>query len=148
MSTSDKPAAAAGQPAPGSPLVPGLVHEFTLTVEHHLTIASFNPRLPAVFGTPAMIMAMEVAAAHAVAPHLPPGMLTVGTAIHVEHLAATPEGMQVRVRAELTAVNGRFLEFKVEAHDRREQIGRGTVGRAIVDRARFEANVSEKARSL
>ncbi len=91
-----------------------------------------------------MVLAMERAAGQAVEPELPPGTLTLGTAIHVEHLAATPEGMQVTVRAELIRVDGRFLEFRVEARDERELIGRGTVGRAIVDRARFAAKVTAK----
>lgn len=125
-------------------LRPGLKHEYSLRVEHDLTIQSHNPALPAVYATPAMILAMEVAAAQAVQPVLPPGALTVGTAIHVEHLAATPEGMQVTVRAELTGVNGRFLEFGVEAFDEVEQIGRGTVSRAIVDFARFSARLAQK----
>ena len=125
-------------------LRPGLKHEFTLRVTHELTVQSRHPELPAAYGTPAMIWAMEVAAAKAVQPALPPGSLTVGTAIHVEHLAATPEGMQVTVRAELIAIDGRSLEFRVEACDEKEPIGRGTVSRVIVDRARFEKKLADK----
>ena len=125
-------------------LKPGLSYEFTERVTHDKTIQSRNPALPAVYGTPVMILAMEVAAAKAVEPALPPGAISVGTAIHVEHLAATPEGMEVTVRAELTRVNGRLLEFRVEARDQRELIGRGTVARAIVDRERFAARVATK----
>jgi predicted thioesterase len=128
-------------------LQPGLSHELTLPVEHKLTIQSRDSHLPAVYATPAMIWAMEEAAARAVKPALPPGSITVGTAIHVEHLAATPEGMQVTVRAELTAVTGRLLEFRVEARDERELIGRGTVNRAIVDLARFNARLQKKVQS-
>lgn len=131
-------------PSPDSRLQPGLEYEWRLTVEHQLTIQSLDPRLPAVYGTPAMILAMEIAAARAVEAVLPPGSISVGTAIHVEHLAATPEGMQVTVRAKLTRVDGRFLDFSVEAFDEREQIGRGTVHRAIVDLARFNAKLSQK----
>ena len=123
---------------------PGLTYEYSFPVEHALTIQSHNPSLPAVYATPAMVLAMEVAAARAVEAELPEGAITVGTAIHVEHLAATPEGMRVTVRAELTRVDGRALEFRVEAFDEREQIGRGTVGRAIVDAARFAARVHAK----
>ncbi len=125
-------------------LQPGLKFQHSLRVDHALTIQAYNPSLPAVYATPAMILAMEFAAARAVEPALPPGSLTVGTAVHVEHLAATPEGMEVTVRAELTRVEGRFLEFWVEAQDQREVIGRGTVSRAIVDRARFDAKLAAK----
>lgn len=125
-------------------LKPGMKFEYTLTVEHDLTVQSHNADMPPVYATPAMILAMEIAAARAVQPALPPGHLTVGTAIHIEHLAATPVGMQVTVRAELIKVNGRFLEFRVEASDEAELIGRGTVGRAIVDNARFLARLQQK----
>lgn len=135
MSTADS--------APGV-LRPGLSYEHSFRVEHDLTIQSRNQELPAVYATPAMILAMEIAAARAVEPLLPAGMLTVGTAIHVEHLSATPEGMQVTVRAELTKVDGRFLEFRVEASDERELIGRGTVSRAIVDKERFLTRLAAK----
>lgn len=125
-------------------LKPGLSHELVETVTHELTIQSYDPKLPAVFATPAMIRAMEVAAARAVQPRLPAGCLTVGTAIHVEHLAATPPGHRVTVRAVLTEVNGRFLKFAVEARDEKELIGRGTVERAIVEQDRFETKVRAK----
>ena len=144
MSTERPPGGAAGGPSEIPELRPGLSYELSERVEHSLTVQSLNPAMPAVYATPAMVLAMERAAARAVAPALPPGALTVGTAIHVEHLAATPEGMQVTVRAELIGVQGRFLEFRVEARDERELIGRGTVGRAIVDRVRFAAKVAAK----
>ena len=144
MSTPAIPGAAAGGSSEPSELRPGLSYEFSERVEHSLTVQSHDPAMPAVYATPAMVLAMERAAGQAVEPALPPGTLTLGTAIHVEHLAATPEGMQVTVRAELIRVDGRFLEFRVEARDERELIGRGTVGRAIVDRARFAAKVTAK----
>lgn len=125
-------------------LKPGLAHQLEETVSLELTIRSYDESLPAVYATPAMICAMEIAAARAVEPYLPPGCLTVGTAIHVEHLAATPLGMRVTVRAVLTEVDGRFLKFAVDARDEKELIGRGTVGRAIVERARLDARLASK----
>ncbi len=127
-------------------LKPGLAYELEETVTPELTIRSYDSDLPAVYATPAMVRAMEVAAAKAVEPYLPPGSLTVGTAIHVEHLAATPPGMRVTVRAELTEVKGRFLTFAVEARDEKELIGRGSVARAIVERERFVSRVAAKGR--
>jgi len=54
------------------------------------TLAAFDPRLPAVLSTPAMIGMMEVAASQAVQRELPPGAITVGTRIEVDHLKAVP----------------------------------------------------------
>ena len=144
MSTERTPGGAAGGPSETLELREGLSYELSELVEHSLTVQSRNPAMPAVYATPAMVLAMERAAARAVEPALPPGVLTVGTAIHVEHLAATPEGMQVTVRAELIRLEGRFLEFRVEARDGRELIGCGTVERAIVDWIRFAAKVAAK----
>lgn len=85
-----------------------------------------------VFSTPSMIGLMERAGIEAVQAHLPPGHTTVGFEVHVKHFAATPKGKTVRVRAELTAIDGRKLTFNVEAHDDGKKVGAGTHRRAIV----------------
>ncbi len=102
------------------------------TVEFQWTIAAFNPDLPAIFSTPSMIALMEVAAAKAIQDHLPPGTISVGTRIEVDHLKAVPQGTLVRADAKLVDDDGRFLEFEVEAHANDLLIGRGKVYRAIV----------------
>ncbi len=43
------------------------------------------PKMPAVFATPMMIMEMEMASADAIAPHLAPGWVTVGTEVDIRH---------------------------------------------------------------
>lgn len=101
-------------------------------VEFQWTIAAYNPDLPAIFSTPAMIGLMEVAAAKAVQDHLPPGTISVGTRIEVDHLKAVPQGTLVRADAKLVGDDGRFLAFEVEAHAKDLLIGRGKVYRAIV----------------
>lgn len=102
------------------------------TVEFQWTIAAFNPDLPAIFSTPSMIALMEVAAAKAIQDHLPPGTISVGTRIEVDHLKAVPQGTLVRADARLVGDDGRFLAFEVEAHAKDLLIGRGKVYRAIV----------------
>jgi excisionase family DNA binding protein len=72
--------------------------------------------------------------------------MSVGVNLNVFHLAATPVGMRVTARAELVAVDGRRLTFKVEAHDEREKIGEGTHIRAIINLDRFMARLQEKAK--
>lgn len=102
------------------------------TVEFQWTIAAYNPDLPAIFSTPAMIGLMEVAAAKAIQDHLQPGTISVGTRIEVDHLKAVPQGTLVRADAKLVGDDGRFLAFEVEAHAKDLLIGRGKVYRAIV----------------
>ena len=75
--------------------------------------------LVSVFATPMMIAAIENTAAASVAGELEEGKTTVGTLVSVSHVAATPEGMEVRIETELTEIapNGKILTFKVAAYD-------------------------------
>jgi predicted thioesterase len=101
------------------------------------TLAAFDPRLPPVLSTPAMIGMMEVAAAKAVQPELAAGAITVGTRIEVDHLKAVSGGARVVATARLTEYRGRFLVFDVEARSDSYILGRGKVFRAIVEPKSF-----------
>jgi fluoroacetyl-CoA thioesterase len=126
-------------------LTPGLVGEATLVVEERHTARHLGSGGVNVLATPVMITLMEEAGRNAVEQKLAPGQLTVGAELHVKHLAPTPMGMRVTVRAELVAVDGRMLTFRVEAHDEKEKVGEGTHVRAIIDLDRFHARVQAKA---
>jgi predicted thioesterase len=118
-------------------------------VPHEWTIASYDPRLPAVLSTPAMIGMMEIAATQAIQPELPPGAITVGTRIEVDHLKAVPAGATVIAVARLARKEGRFLIFDVEARSSENVIGRGRVFRAVVNTEGFTAKAAalgEKSR--
>src|SRR6185312_9897750 len=93
----------------------GLEGAYEADVRPNWTIASFDPRLPAVLSTPAMIGMMEAAAGHALMGRLPQGVFSVGTRIEVDHLKAVPAGAHVIATARLIEINGRFLVFDVEA---------------------------------
>lgn len=95
----------------------------------------------AVLATPAMCALMEGAAMMAVAPHLEVGQTTVGTALNIEHLRATPVGGVVSATAKLVKVEGRALHFEVEACDEKGPVGKGTHTRFVVDRERFMAKL-------
>lgn len=125
---------------------PGLRGHANTTVDQTNTAASLGSGLVPVFGTPALIALLELAAVHAVAESLPPGSTSVGTHLDVRHLAATPVGMSVRATATLTHVDGRRLTFAVEAYDETEKIGEGSHTRVIVDAARFVQRTEAKLR--
>lgn len=97
-----------------------------------------------VLATPALVALIEQAAGNAVTSYLPPGMTTVGTALNLRHLAATPVGHNVQAEAVLVGVSGRRLEFKVTAFDEREKIAEGTHERFIVDAERFMVKMTAK----
>lgn len=123
---------------------PGLGHEKSQTVTRELTIATLLEGLPAVYGTPAMILLMEVTAAEAIQPLLPTGHISVGTEVHVRHLAATPLGERVTATAKVVGVAGNLVKFEVEARDERQLIGSGTHTRAIVDLERFARGLKRR----
>jgi len=125
-------------------LQPGLVGEAHAVVQPtDLASAIGSGRLD-VYGTPAMLGTIELAAVNAVDDLLPDGSTTVGTRLDVRHLAPSPLGIAVRARAELIAVEGRRLTFTVEAFDAVEKIGEGTHERAIVDGNRLLARANAK----
>jgi fluoroacetyl-CoA thioesterase len=125
-------------------LVPGLFAEIIHTVNDTDTASHWGSGGLSVFSTPALVGLMESAAVIALINHLPPGQTTVGGHIDVLHLAATPVGMQVRARAELIAIEGRKLVFKVETWDELELIGKANHDRIIIDEARFVSKVTAK----
>ncbi len=130
----------------------GITLERTYPVTHALTAAALTEgdpdglTLPPVWSTPDMVAKMEIVSAALVMPHLTPGQLTVGARNEVSHLAATPIGMTVRVRATLSSVEGRKLTFAVDAFDEQEKVGEGIHTRYILDRVKFESRLAEKAR--
>jgi fluoroacetyl-CoA thioesterase len=125
-------------------LSPGLIAELEHTVTDADTASRWGSGLVPVFSTPALVGLMESAAVKALTGHLPAGQTTVGGHIDVRHLAATPVGMRVRARAELTAVEGRKLVFKIQAWDEVELIGEADHERFVVELARFLGRVQAK----
>src|SRR5271163_3297122 len=107
------------------------------TVEFKHTLTAQHPALPPVYSTPDMIRLMETAAFHALQPYCEGDEITVGTAIHVEHRAASGIGSRIRAEAVLESFDGKFYSVRVTAWDDAHEIGRGTVGRAVVSVGRF-----------
>lgn len=128
-------------------LEPGLVGEASVTVTDALTASSHGSGLVPAYATPAMIALMENASVAAIQPYLDAGQTSVGIEVNVKHLAATPVGMNIRARSEVTAVEGRRVSFQVQAWDDKEKIGEGTHVRAIVDNARFKERMAQKRSS-
>jgi predicted thioesterase len=97
-----------------------------------------------VLATPVMVNLMEAAALQAVDGLLPAGYQTVGTRLDIGHFAATPVGMRVSARAEITRIDGRAITFRLTAEDEREPIGEGTHERIVINVARFDERVRQK----
>ncbi|HKD00957.1 MAG TPA: hotdog domain-containing protein [Terriglobales bacterium] len=111
------------------------------TVEFKHTLTAHHPELPPVYSTPDMIRLMEMAAFHALQPYCEGDEITVGTAIHIEHRAASGIGARVRAEAVLESFDGKFYTVRVTARDQSLEIGRGSVGRAVVSVGKFMARM-------
>jgi fluoroacetyl-CoA thioesterase len=116
------------------------------TVEFQHTLTSHHPELPPVYSTPDMIRLMETAAFHALQPYCEGDEVTVGTSINVEHRAASGIGARITAEAVLQSFDGRFYTLRVTARDEVREIGRGTVGRAVVSVGKFVKKVESGSR--
>ena len=122
----------------------GTKHEIRIMVTKDKTAAVVGSGLLEVFATPAMIALMEQTASESVMETLEEGTTTVGTKINVNHLAATPVGMEVYCVSTLTAVDGRKLSFEIEAFDEAGLIGKAYHERFIVGSERFMQKTNAK----
>ena len=126
-------------------LQPGLTGRAEMVVGTNDTAPRVGSGRIAVMATPVMIALMEEAALAAVEHLMPEGKQSLGTHLDISHMAATPIGMRVEAVAELVAVEGRTLSFRIVARDAVEQIGSGSHDRVVVTAAKFSARIDAKA---
>ena len=133
-------------------LKPGLAHQFkfrippTKTVPHLYPESESFQQMPQVLATGFMVGLLEWACIEAIKPHLDwPREQSLGTLVNFSHLAATPPGLTVTVDVKLDRVEGRKLVFSLSAHDGVDRIAEGTHERFVIDAAKFNSKVAEKA---
>lgn len=115
----------------------GMRGEVSTLVEREDTALEVGSGSLLVYATPCMVALMEGAACEAIAQALPETQTTVGTLLNLEHISATPVGLEVRSEAEVTAVEGKCITFSVKAFDESGEIGHGTHQRVIVTSQKF-----------
>ena len=127
----------------------GASKERTITVSSNQT-TSFLWEGENVLSTPSMIAEMEetcrLLLKEQVIPE--PEWDSVGTVVNIQHLAATPVGAEVFLKAEVVSADGRRVTFKTEARDKLEKIGQGTHERFIINVPRFRVKFNEKQKQL
>ena len=135
-------------------LKPGLEGTFRYRVAESKTVPRIYEEapdfqmMPAVLATGYLVALAEWACVELVKPHLDwPREQTLGTRVNLSHVAATPPGFTIDIRARLDAVEGRKLSFSVSAHDGVDSITEGTHERHVIDAARFEAKIAAKQRA-
>ena len=129
-------------------LTAGMTAEKNVVVRPEMTVGHFVPGMPAVYGTPTMILHMEMAAGSVIQPSLPPGHVSVGMMVNIRHLAATPVGRTVRAIARVIAVEEKSVLFEVEAWDGDRKIGDGKHRRGVVNIGEFEKRFGVSPRQM
>ena len=115
----------------------GLHNSVTLVVVHKDTAAVYGSGALEVFATPAMIALMEKTCLESVADKIGEGNTTVGIAVNIKHLKASPVGSTIRCEAELIKVDCRHLVFEVKCFEGETLVGEGIHERFIVDSEKF-----------
>src|ERR1700751_429148 len=96
--------------------------EAAVAEEFKHTLTAHHPQLPPVYSTPDMVRLMETAAFQAIQPYCEKDEISVGTAINIEHRAASGIGARIRAEASVESFDGRFYTVRVSAKDDVEEI--------------------------
>lgn len=115
----------------------GMRGEASTLVEREDTAAEVGSGSLLVYATPCMVALMEGAACEAIEDALAEGQTTVGTELNIKHVSATPVGLEVRAEAEVIAIEGKAITFKVTAYDEAGVIGEGEHKRFIISSQKF-----------
>ena len=115
----------------------GLKGEVRTMAEREDTALEVGSGSLLVYATPCMVALMEGAACEAISQCLPEEKTSVGTYLEISHLSATPVGLEVWAEAEVTAVEGSVITFRVTAYDEAGKIGEGIHKRAVITTQRF-----------
>ena len=115
----------------------GMKGEATTMAEREDTAMEVGSGSLLVYATPCMVALMEGAACEAIQEALSDSQTTVGTELNIQHVSATPVGLEVRAEAEVIAVDGKVITFEVKSFDEAGEIGKGTHKRVIVNTQKF-----------
>ena len=122
----------------------GMRHQAEEKVTEQNTAKALGSGSLSVYATPAMCCLMEKAATELAEEKLPQDWTTVGGSINILHKAPTPVGSKVRAEAEVLAVEGRKISYRVTAYDESGLIGEGEHERFAVAREKFMAKAASR----
>jgi predicted thioesterase len=122
----------------------GMFIEKKIHTTPEMAASRFHESSPRVLSTPSLLTFMQTTCADVLAPFLDRGEMAVSIKIEMSHLASTPIGMTITIRAEVIRVDGRRIYFKVEAFDEMEKIAQGYNDMFIIDEERFEKGIRRK----
>jgi len=122
----------------------GAIGELIWNVDSSMVITLGEDSRATVFSTPNMIMLMERAAREALRPYLESGEESVGTDVQIQHVSGAGIGSVVRGQARATQIDGKRIQFDVEAWCGDRQLGLGKHTRALVKLERLIENLEKQ----
>lgn len=125
-------------------ITPGAEGKAKLRVAEEHTAPRVGSGRVHVLATPVMINLIEAAALDALDKHLPPGYQSLGTRLDIKHIAATPVGMKVIAKVQVSRVEGRTVHFTARVKDEMELVGEGTHERVVVNVQKFDERIRNK----
>ncbi len=124
-------------------LVAGLSFAKHIVVDEQRCV-SFMGRENMVYATPQMVSDVEYACRDFLLEHLDPGEDSVGAHVTIDHLGATPPGMEVTIEARIASVDRRRVTFEFSVKDAIEEVGCGDHVRFVVDTAKSRERIAAK----
>jgi fluoroacetyl-CoA thioesterase len=125
----------------------GLAATSHITVDEGRCIG-FMGREGMVYSTPRMVLDVELACRDLLLQHLDEGEDSVGAHVSIDHLAATPLGLDVTIDVEIVDIEKRRVTFEFSVRDPVEDCGRGRHVRFVADKAKsFERIKAKRARA-
>lgn len=125
-------------------MVPGLSGKSEMIVKREDLVSQLGDVSVDVLSTPRLIQLLETAALEAIQEFISTDQLSLGTAVKVKHLSATPLGMKVTTHALLKEVDKKRLLFWVDAYDEKEKVAEGEHERVLVSKERFLQKIEKK----
>lgn len=130
-----------------SSLAAGLAFSKRVLIDEERCI-SFMGRENMVYATPRMVSDVEYACRDYLLGHLDAGEDSVGAHVSIDHLGATPPGVEVTIEARIAMVDKRRVTFEYSVWDPLEEVGRGTHVRFVVDTAKSRERIEAKRARL
>ena len=124
-------------------LEPGLSLVKKITVDESRCIG-FMGKEGMVYATPRMASDVEYACRDFLLAHLDAGEDSVGAHVSIDHLAATPLGLEVTIEAKIAEIDRRKVVFEFSVKDPVEECGRGRHVRFVVETAKSRERLAAK----
>lgn len=125
-------------------LEPGIFVEKRIKTTPEMAASRFHSSSPQVLSSPTLITFMQTTCADILAPFLEENEMSVSVRIEMSHLSSTPIGMNINIRAEVSKIDGKNVNFKVEAFDESERIAKAVNEMFIIDKERFAKGLNRK----